>query len=78
MRQTLKETPSIKDAFDEIKRLDDAFSKAFNRNSKVDLFIFSVGDPRVQLKYGITMEWDNKNQADAEFYMNAVEYLKIE
>ena len=68
MRATLKETASIKDAFDEIKRLDDLFVKTFNRNPKVDLFIFSVGDPRVQLTNGITIEWDKKNEKEFEFY----------
>lgn len=68
MRATLKETPSIKDAFDEIKRLDDLFVKTFNRNSKVDLLIFSVGDPRAQLINGITIEWERGQEKEMEFY----------
>ena len=68
MRTTLIETSTIKAAFDEIKRLDDLFVKSFNRNSKVDLLIFSAGDPRIQLINGITMEWQSDGEKDAEFY----------
>lgn len=68
MRATLKETPSIKDAFDEIKRLDDLFVKTFNRNPKVNLLIFSMGDPKIALTNGITIEWDKTSEKEAEFY----------
>lgn len=69
MRATLKETPSIQIAFDEIKRLDDLFVKTFNRNSKVDLLIFSAGNPNINPNQGITMEWKEKDQKDADFYL---------
>jgi len=68
MRYTLKETNTIKDAYNEIERLDKLFYKEFNRNSKVDLLIFSAGDPRINPTCGITLSYDEKHEKDAEFY----------
>lgn len=72
MRYTLKQTNTMKDAYNEIMRLDELFYKTFNRNAKADLLVYYAGDPKLNPTCGITLSYDEKDEKDAEFYKEQV------
>jgi hypothetical protein len=68
-RITLKETASVNDAALEIERLEKLFIEAFNKNTKCEMFIFTVGDVKDGTrKHGITIYWDNKFANELDFF----------
>jgi len=68
-RKTIVDTSSVQQAFDEIERLDKLFIETFNRNTKCEMSIYTVGEVKDGTRrYGVTLYWDSKYEKEAEFF----------
>lgn len=72
MRITLKECGSIKEAVKLIESLEMAFLDKFNRSTEVSFYAWSSGDPKVDPMHGITLEYDEKDSKEADFFIALV------